>query len=634
MEACRTGHRSRAARLGRCLALGAALAVPVALAGTPAARAASPQDRLAVGLKAYRDGFHDLASTELRAFLRAAPGDPRRADALEVLAHAEMARSDWKGARSALEELRAAGGAPAREAGYWLGWVAARAGSPGDALALLDRYLEAKDGDHRADALFLAAELSAGVEGPQRRAERCERFLREAPGDRRRPAAWAGRVEGSRASGPGAVRSVVAAALADPGLRGDAAALEAVALAGVEAARQQGDPDGEAALWAALAAGAGDRGLRGRALCEEGLARARTGAPAGARAALEACLRESPKGPLAPRAHVALANVAAGEGDAAGALRHLEAALAKPGDPAVKGRELELRKAALAAAGSAGDLAGAKRHGAALLAREGELSPGERGVVRLALAAAAGGLDEALSRWDGIPPEAPQYEEARLLAARRLAAAGRAREALARLDPLLARGEASAEVLLEALSAAEASADPSRAAELCGRLASAPPPGHGAPEFLERRARHLQTLGDEGGYARALEAVARSGDRDRAAAAAGELADRAFRSRDWGGVLRWAPRARGGPERGRAAYQEAEALWALGRADEARAALAALGDTAGPFQATALARLGATLEAAGRRDEALAAYRRAMESGLDGEAAEAVRARLGAAGSR
>jgi len=227
-----------------------------------------------------------------------------------------------------------------------------------------------------------------------------------------------------------------------------------------------------------------------------------------------------------------------------------------------------------------------------------------------------------------VPPEATGYEEARLLAARALLGAGRAREALIRLDPLLARERVSGEVLLTALSAAEAVPDPARAAGLCLRLASGSP---GVPEgaaFLERRARHLQAVGDEGAYAAALEAVAETRDPGRAPRAASELADRAFRSRRWEGVLRWAPLAREGAEPARAAYQEAEALWALGRADEARAAFAAQAEASGPFRAASLARLGALLEAEGRRDEAVAAYQRSLEAGLEGAAADAVRARL------
>ncbi len=628
MGARRTGGRGATGRFGLCLVLGASLLLSGAPGGTVPARAASSQDRLTVGLKAYRDGFHDLASKELRAFLAAAPADPRRPDVLRVLAQVEMARSDWKAARAVWEEVRALGGPSGREAGYWLAWVASRAGEGKEALALLDRYLGAKGGERRVDALFLAAELSEGVEPPARRAERYGAFLKGAPGDPRRAVAWAGRVSATRPAGAGAVRAAVGDALADAALRAEPEALEAVVLAGVEAARQQGDPAGEAGLWAALAAGAGDRQVRARALCEEGLARARVGEAPGARSALETCLREDPKGPLAVKAHLALSDVLRSAGDLAGALRHLEAALARPDDPAVKERLLEVRKAAMAVAVAAGDAAGAARHASQLLAREKELTAEERGVVRLTLAAAAGGIDQAVVHWDGVPPGATGYEEARLLAARALLGAARAREALDRLEPLLASEGVSGEVLLTALSAAEAVPDPVRAAGLCLRLAAGSPDGKDRAAFLERRARHLKDAGDEGAYVSSLESVAETRDPARAPGAASELVDRAFRSGDWEGVLRWAPLAREGGEPGRAAYQEAEALWALGRADEARAAFAAQADDAGPFRAAALARLGALLEAEGRRDEALLAYRRALEAGLDGSAADAVRARL------
>ena len=84
MGARRTGGGGARGRFRLCLVLGAFLVLSCAPTGTAPARAASVQDRLTVGLKAYRDGFHDLASKELRAFLAAAPADPRRPDVLRA----------------------------------------------------------------------------------------------------------------------------------------------------------------------------------------------------------------------------------------------------------------------------------------------------------------------------------------------------------------------------------------------------------------------------------------------------------------------------------------------------------------------------------------------------------------------
>ncbi|MHB8765747.1 MAG: tetratricopeptide repeat protein, partial [Deferrisomatales bacterium] len=217
----------------RALGVGAAVAVAVA------AWAAGPaQERLVVGLKAFQDGFHDLAAKELRAFLQAVPADPRRAEVLRVLARAEVARKNWAGARSAYEELAAGKGPGARQARYDLAWVLAQEGKGDAALARLDAYLAEPGGDRRADALVLAARLGREAD-PAGAARRLGEFLAAAPGDPRRAVAWAEAVELRLAAGdPAGARDAARQAVADPAVRASPAAHEAVALAGAEASRR------------------------------------------------------------------------------------------------------------------------------------------------------------------------------------------------------------------------------------------------------------------------------------------------------------------------------------------------------------------------------------------------------------
>ena len=231
---------------------------------------AGAEDRLVVGLKAFRDGFHDLAAKELRAFLEASPGDPRRADVLYVLAQAEIARENWPGAREPLEELAKGGGDRAREGQYWLGWVALKQGKKVEAARDLDRYLAEPGGDRRADALYLAADLSREAGDPAGAAKRLGDFLRENPGDSRRGAAWAGWVDALLASEQAApARDAAKSALADPAVTASPDVLERVALRGAEASRKANDPGGEVRFWSVLAQGAKSQALRDRARYRE-----------------------------------------------------------------------------------------------------------------------------------------------------------------------------------------------------------------------------------------------------------------------------------------------------------------------------------------------------------------------------
>lgn len=603
------------------------------LAGAPGTSQtqAPAQSRLVVGLKAFQDGFHDLAAKELRAFLAAAPGDPRRAEVLAVLAQAELLREDWPGARQALGELAAAGGPGARDAPYWLGWVAAREGKPSEALNHLDAYLSREGGDYRADALYLAGDLARRLGRPGVAAGRFARFLETAPLDSRRPSAWLGLVDARAEDDPAAARETARRALAEPGVAADAPAAEALALAGIEAARGSGDPAAEAAFWGFLAGRARDGALRQRARYEEGAALVRAGdgpeVRAAARKALQAYLLASPRGPQAAAAHLLLADLAQAppEGDRARALEHLEAALEFPTDPAVAPRATQLRRAALELALAAGDGVRAAGHARALLGEEASLPPEDRARVRLALAAAAPTAAEALEHWEAVPAGTAPFRDARLLAARTLLEAGRPADALARLEPLLSADDPDSEAHLTALAAAEAAGDHRRAAALAERLAERPPPGTSAAEFLHRGALALRAAGDDPGYARALEALAAHGPGDpRGAWAGAELAGRAYEREQWEEVLRWSRAA----TLGAPAYREAEALYRLGRAAEARAAFEALGGREGPDRAAALARLGTLSDQAGDARAAADAYRAALAAGLPTEAAVWVQERL------
>ncbi len=637
----RTGRTRLTCLTGRSrVAVAAAVLLLLVGAAPRLARSAGAQDRLVVGLKAFQDGFHDLAAKELRAFLAAAPQDSRRPDVLYVLAQAELARGERSGARKVLEELAAAPGPRAAEAQYWLGWLATQEAKPAEALERLDRYLGAGGGERRTDALFLAGEAALSLGRGPAAADRFSRFLEAASGDPRRPAAWAGLVQAQAGAEPASARDAARRALAAPEVQADQAAVEAVALAGVESARGAKDPASEAAFWAALATAARDGALRQRARHEEGAALARSGDVAGAQKTLQASLLAAPKGPYAGAAHLLLAELAehpaTGSGDRAAALGHLEAALALPGDPAVKPRRRELRRAALGLALSVGDRDRAAAHARELLADEKSLTAEDRALVRLTLGSAAGSAEEAVGHWDAVPPGAARYREARLLAARALLEAGRPGEALARVEPILAGEDPGAEAHLTALAAAEAAGDHRRAAEVAGRLAERPPTGGTGSEFLQRRALALQKAGDDGAYAQALERLASGPAGEPGVGWAGaELGSRAFARGEWEAVLRWAAVARAGSDpatRTALAFPEAEALFRLGRLEAARAAFAALAAREGPVQAPALARLGAILDQAADREGAAEAYRGALAAGLGGEAAQWVRSRLSALG--
>ncbi len=604
-----------------CAVLLAAAVVPC-----PEAGAGDARDRLVVGLGAYRDGFYDLAAKELRAYLEAAPEDPRAEGLLDLLARAEIARQNWNGAVWALDRLVERGG---QEARYRLGWVLARAGEPGRALGALDAYLSGPGGQHRADALFLSAQLALGQGDAGVAGDRAAEFLEAFPADGRRAAAWALRVRAVADGAPPATAvEVASAALGDPAVQSDPAVREAVALAGAAAARRAEDPGEEARFWEALAGFARDPGLRARARYGAGAALLRAGNLAGARKHLEAAVAAGPAAEWANDARLALADLEARAGNPGRALRHVEAVLAAPGP----GDRLELEKTAFALAVAAGDRERAARYAALLVDREADLPLPVRARVRRVLAEAAaarGRVDEAVAHWDAVPVGAPGWRGARLDAARLLLDGARPAEALERLTPLLEGDDPDGAVHLLALAAADAAGRRAEAARLCAWLAENPPSGHPATEFLKRRALYLAGGPDLAAYERALQALAAAPEGGPGPAwAAAELQRLAFRSGDWNRVLRWSDLARKGDPTGGALYREAEARRRSGEPDRARELFQKLAGTPGRFQGPARVQLGVLAEEAGDPARAAAAYRSALDAGLDPPAAAWVRERL------
>jgi hypothetical protein len=619
------GHRRVAAAAALLLVLAGAEAVWAPVPAT----ADNSQQHLVVGLKAFQDGFHDLAAKELRAFLAAAPQDPRRPEVLSILVQADLVRKDWGAARATLEELVRQPGPRAREGRYWLGWLDAQEGQTASALAHLDAYLAQEGGDRRIDALFLAGELAQKLGLPSA-AKRYTDFLAGAPKDARRAAAWLGLVQSRTKAEPSAAVTSARQGLQDPVVKGDPAAQEALALAGVEAARAAKDLGAEAGFWHDLGERARDQDLRLRAQYEEGSVLLRSPEPQGARQALEAYLKQAPEGAYAVRAHLLLAGQAREAGDWARALAHLEGVLGRPDDPAVSPQRGELERAALRLALRIGDRERAGRHARAFLAADSSGKPEDQALAHFTLGSLSADPTAAASEWDAVPAGTSRYREARLLAAHSLLGAGRPGEALARLVPLLDAPDPESAVHLTALAAAEAAGDHARVADLCSWLAEHPPPGREPADFLYRRARSLEQGSDEKAYAAALEALAaRAPDDPRGGWAAAALAARAADRKDWAGVLRWADRARSGRDPDLATLQEADALAALNRGDEARTALESLAARVGPHQAAALARLGALRDRAGDGPGALEAYRRSLAAGLEGAAAQWVRERMG-----
>jgi tetratricopeptide (TPR) repeat protein len=625
----------RTPKLVLCLVCALALGIDSGLVPVESL-AEGGRDRLVIGLKAFRDGFHDLAAKELRAFLKAAPDDPRRLEILFILSRIEIAKENWPGARRVLEEITRGEGPRAREAPYWIGWVLAKEGNRQGALELLDAYLQEPGGERRADALVLAAELAREEGDLAGAANRLAAHIEEAPKDPRRPAVWLELLRALKDSGQVArARDTARRALADPAVGRDSAVLEAVALAGIDAARAASDPGAEAAFWAALAAGAASQPLRLRARFEEGLARLGARDVTAARRALEAYLKAAPQGTYAAHSYLLLADLMRQAGDRAGALSQLEAALERPLDPVVEPRLAQLRESAYSLALALGD---PKR--AAVLMRElttlgAPLSQEKQEILLLALARDAlktGDVEGALGHWNALPPGSAQYRTAGLLAARTLIAQGRPADALKWLEPLLVGEDPGAEAHLVALAAAEAAGDLHRAAELCAEIADQPPPGVSGAEYLHRRAAHLEFLEDLEGYTSAMEELAHRFPGDpRAVWAAKELQKRAFEVGDWDGAVVWAEGAKGGAEgdpTGEAAYLEAEALSRLDRTAEAEQAFRSIGALPGPFRAKALARLGVILDRAGKPDEAQRVYRQALDGGLEGDAAAWVKDRL------
>jgi len=607
-------HAGRA--LGR-VALVAALVVWVwggAFAGS--------REHLEVGLKAYRDGFHDLAAKELRAYLEAEPTSPDRAEILDLLFRAELARGNPEGARAALEELARLG---RPEAEYWLGWLAVREGRDEEAVTHLGRYLKT-GGERAADARLLAARSSVALGRWKEAPAHYRAFLAAAPrDDSRRAAAWLGLVKTAREAGdPKAVETSARQALADPAVARDRGALRALARAGAAAASA---PEGRAFFWGRVAELAEAPAERAEARYEQGRALAEAGEPEAAAAALERFLALEPRGDRAVEARLVLADLARGRGDLGAALTHLEAAIAAG---ASGRRALELHRAAFALASKLGDEGRAEAHARAVLRAGDAVSRQEADRVRWFLAgraAAAGRPEEAVRLWDAIDPAGPLGPAARLAAARTLLDRGDAGGALKRVEPLLATAT-DLEPWLVAVAAAEATGDQGRAGRLSAEVAARVSADQ-APAWLERAIAHFEKAGDRA-QARALRERLASehpgtleGDR-----AALTLQVEAFRAGDWAGVLRWSAAARRADPSGAAELREAEALVRTGKKPRASQVLEGVAGRPGPHRARALLRLGTLADEAGDFGRARQRYEAALAAGLPDPAGRWVRKRL------
>ncbi len=611
-----------------------ALLLLLAAAGTaPPATAAQGRDRLIVGLNAFRDGFYDLAVKELRAYLRESPESPRRAELLDLVFRAEVARGNPDGARDVLEELAGLGGRPGREALYWLGWLEVRQGRPAAALDPLERYLASGGGEHRAEARYLAglAALEAGK--PDRAADHFGTYLEEYAAGERRVAAWEGRIRALEELGrvPEAVR-VVREALEDPVVGRDPAATERLARLGVRLATSAED---RARFWGIVAERAGRVADRLEARFREGAAWAEAERPAEASRALAAYLKEQPEGPRAAEAHLLLADLERRQGRFEKALAHLEAALRRPDAAAVRARATQLRRAAFALALKVHDEERAAVHAERLLAEEAPLSPAERARAHLVLArraARAGREEEALAHWEAAArDEGALFRTARMEAARWLLEKGRPVEALDWLSPLLGN-QPDADAVRLALVAAERAGDPGTAARLSLRAARAEPDPARKAQLLTRAARHLRQAGDRAQYRRVLATLASpplAATREGSWAAA-ELQRLAFEAGRWEEVLRWSEPARRADRDGAVAFRQAEALARLDRVEEAARIWERLSQKAGPWQGAALVRLGTLADQAGRLDRARVLYERAVRAGVPDETARWVRERLAA----
>ncbi|MDF1555617.1 MAG: hypothetical protein P1P84_21270 [Deferrisomatales bacterium] len=600
-------------------------------AGVPAA-AADADERLTVGLKAFQDRFYSLAAKELQAFLQAAPEDPRRARVLSVLSRAEIGQENWDGARGALEQLRGAGG-DAEEALYWLVWVAGRQGDGPAAVQYAEQYvgLPGGGGQRAGDVLEIAAR--AAWQGKQfaDAARLYGRFLSGVAADPRRPSIWAGRIAALEQSGAAptdllrAVDAALGEGVPDTRLRAT------VAEAGVRAARAVGNHRREAELWRALAGAATDPALQRRARLETGLASARAGDQATAEKALAGFLGQYRSGEDAARAHLALAGLARQRQGWDAVILHLEAVLALPEGERAGQPASALHRGALAAALAVGKEDVAAPHAAALLTGGAELGVEEQGTVRLLLGRRAAGDDPAAAvrHLLAVPEKATGYRDARLAAATLLAETGKAGQALAVVQPFLDGPRADAEVQRVALAAAEGAGEWQRAALLADALAAAAPRGAEQRALARRAALHWLQAGDAGGYESALQALASGEDPDEESRwAATELQRLTFERGEWEASVAWALRGGDAPS-GEGGLRYAEALEKLGRGAEALPILETVAAQGGAQAGTALARIGAAHDRAGRWQQARDAYGAALVAGVPEAASGWLRQRLG-----
>ncbi len=607
-------------------------AVCVGAAGT--ATAAGADERLTVGLKAYQDRFYSLATKELRAFLEAAPQDPRRARVLSVLAQAEIGQENWDGARRVLEQWREAGG-DAEEALYGLAWVAGRQGDGPAAARYAEQYvgLPGAYGKRGGEVLELAARAAWEGKHFADAARLYGRFLAGMAADPRRPNIWAGRIaalEQARAASK-EVLQVVDGALGEGVPDGKLRAL--IAEAGVRAARATGNHRREAELWRVLAGAGTDPALQRRARLETGLASARAGDDGSAEKALGGFIKQYRSGDDAAQAHVALADLARKRQGWDAVILHLEAVLALPEGERAGQPVAEFHRGALTAALAVGNEDAAVPHAAALLSGGTELTPEELGAVHLLLGRRAAGSDPeaAVRHWLAVPGSTSGHRDARLAAAALLTETGKAGQALAVVQPFLDGPRAGPEVQRVALAAAEGAGEWQRAALLADALAAASPRGAEQRALARRAALHWLQAGDASGYESALQGLA-SGEAidEESRWAAMELQRLTFERGEWEASVVWALRARGGrAPGGEEGLRHAEALEKLGRGAEALPILESVAAQGGARAGTALARIGAAHDRAGRWQQAREAYAAALGAGVPEAATGWLRQRLG-----
>jgi len=594
----------------------------------------SSDDRLTVGLNAFQDGFYSLAAKELWTYVESASDSPTRSEVLYILGQAEIAQENWAQAEKALKILDSSKNPEKTgEAGFWLGWVLAKQNKKNEALGQLAKY--AKPGAAKySDAVFFAANLAASLNNHSRAADILAGFIKSSPNSPKNGQAWLELIKEQMLSGnPDKAKASAMKALVEKSVQKDVEIFVTTAFQGIDAARKASDPVAEAFMWAFLAQGKGGEKIIERALFEEGAAKKRAGDNKGAKKTLSAYLEKYPTGPYAGSALMLLMDAAMEEKDNKSALAHAEAALALKNDPQIKNKLQELMQTAFSLALSVKDSARAVALAKELLKNQSALSPEMQGLVHHTLGVAefeSGGIDAAISHMDAVPKESSLFVDAKIITANYLIRNNRAGEALRRLTPLLQNDNVNGDLLLAALRAADESGNKKLAAELSVRTVDRRLIEDDDADKLLYRAASLQIeLKDQKAAYQTFKKLAMGYPQSPyAPLAAFELQKKAYNDKDWESVILWSSIAKKQEDSALAAYLEAEALLKKNRDAEAAKAYSALSEKSSKYKGTALARLGSLLEKQGKGAEALAAYKKAVDAGIEGEVAAWVSKRL------